>query len=251
MSERIDHLVVLCGGKGSRLHSVIPDIPKALVDVNGQPFLEHLLHFAGQSGFATVTLACGHLSDAIETFVNNRQTDDASPSVKILIEKETTPMGTGGAVLRLLERLPSQFAVCNADTLFDFPIESALEWYTGLQNACGVIAHKGDREQLDAGHIVINSEDQIVDFIEKCELNTKRHTYINSGFYFFDKKLINDFEICACSLEIEILPELARQGVLHCYHKMVKPFHDYGTLERYKKLNDREVKEMEIVNDRN
>lgn len=250
MSKQIDHLVVLCGGKGTRLHSVLPDTPKALVVVNGKPFLEHLLNFAEQSGFTTVTLACGHMSDAITTFVTNRLNAGDSPSVEILIEKESTPMGTGGAILRILECLPSQFAVCNADTLFDFSTEHALQWFANSDNTCAVIAFKSDKIQVDAGRLLVNSRGQVTRFIEKSDIATQATTYINSGFYFFTRKLLKRFETRPCSLELEILPELAKQGDLYCYHQGVNAFHDYGTVDRYEKLKDRNITNMEMVNDR-
>ena len=67
----IDHLVIVAGGKGTRLASLTGDLPKALVRIGGKTILEHQFEMARRAGIQNVTIFAGYQADAIRSFVGD------------------------------------------------------------------------------------------------------------------------------------------------------------------------------------
>src|SRR2546421_11574002 len=88
-------VIILCGGQGTRLASVVTDVPKPLAPVSEKPFLDHLLAFLFQSGVVrSATLAVHHLADRIISYYS-----DHTAPFPLHIVKEDKPLGTGGAIM--------------------------------------------------------------------------------------------------------------------------------------------------------
>ena len=89
----MNEVIILAGGFGTRLQSVVKDLPKCLVEINGKPFLSHLIDFLLNQNFTKFIFAIGYKSDLVEEFViQNYGNLEYSFSV------ETEPLGTGGAI---------------------------------------------------------------------------------------------------------------------------------------------------------
>ena len=106
-------LIVLCGGMGTRLKSVVSDVPKPLAPINGIPFLALLLDNYFSIGFEDVIISAGYKSEMIEEFVNSFY-----PQKRIEVITELEPLGTGGAVRFVCEQNPGdeKYLVVNGDT---------------------------------------------------------------------------------------------------------------------------------------
>ncbi len=113
--------IILAGGKGTRLKSLVSDRPKPLADVNGQPFLSLLMSFLAHQGCKHFVLATGYQRDMIRS----KYAGDYL-GIPISYSEETTPLGTGGAVVNAYKKLKNNnpFLVLNGDTFF--PINIAL-----------------------------------------------------------------------------------------------------------------------------
>lgn len=109
----IEHLVIVAGGKGTRLSREAGDLPKALVTVGGKPVLQHQLEWAAGSGMRHVTIFAGHGAKAIRDFADSGLRFGLS--VRVLVE--SSPLGTAGGVLQSLELLPDEFAVVYGDVM--------------------------------------------------------------------------------------------------------------------------------------
>ena len=104
--------IILAGGLGTRLSSVLSDIPKAMAPVAGQPFLTYLLQFLEAQGLHRVVLAVGYKNDAIRGYFGARY-----GSLDLAYSVEEEPLGTGGAIRRALPLVEEDFAlVLNGDT---------------------------------------------------------------------------------------------------------------------------------------
>ena len=111
--EPIAEAVILCGGLGTRLRSVVSDVPKPMAPIAGRPFLDYVLAYLAAEGVRRVVFAAGYKSDAIQARYGARWGDqDLAYSI------ETEPLGTGGALRQALERLESEAGmVVNGDSL--------------------------------------------------------------------------------------------------------------------------------------
>ncbi|HYC37559.1 MAG TPA: HAD-IIIA family hydrolase [Usitatibacter sp.] len=111
--SRVDHLVIVAGGMGTRLATVHADIPKVLVPIGGKPLLGHHLELARRCGVREVTVFAGHLAEAIARFLG----DGSEFGLHARVRVEETPLGTAGAVLAHLEELPENFIVLYGDVM--------------------------------------------------------------------------------------------------------------------------------------
>jgi histidinol-phosphate phosphatase family protein len=109
----IDHLIIVAGGKGTRLAALVGDRPKVLVPVGGKTILEHQLDVALRAGVRHVTIFAGYMADSIKEFVG----DGSKFGLQVRVEVEQEPLGNAGAVLRSLDSLPKHFFVLYGDVM--------------------------------------------------------------------------------------------------------------------------------------
>src|SRR5450631_695075 len=91
----IREAIILAGGLGTRLKTVVADLPKSLAPVAGKPFLAYLLDYAGQQGIEKFIFALGYKTEQIESFVK-----EYLPAGSYIFSIEDEPLGTGGAIYK-------------------------------------------------------------------------------------------------------------------------------------------------------
>lgn len=123
MSAQVD-VIVLCGGKGTRLANVIGNVPKPLAQVGGSPFLDRLLSWLVASGRVNrFLLAAGHLGDQVRERYSSA---DMGVPVEVLVEEE--PLGTGGAIRNALSVVCTPtFVVVNGDSFTNISLADLLD----------------------------------------------------------------------------------------------------------------------------
>ncbi|MEI6340718.1 MAG: HAD-IIIA family hydrolase [Verrucomicrobiota bacterium] len=109
----VTQLLILAGGKGTRLAAVAGDLPKPLVPVGGRPLLAHHLDLARRHGLRSVRIFAGYRAEQIADFVRNHPV----PGLDVLVTVESEPLGTAGAVIEQMASLEEQFVVLYGDTL--------------------------------------------------------------------------------------------------------------------------------------
>ena len=108
--------IILAGGFGTRLRSVIDELPKPMAPINGKPFLEILLGYLARQGFTRTILSLGYRAEMI---INHFGASFAG--IEVLYEVESTPLGTGGAIKVALKHCRGDAAyVLNGDTFLEF-----------------------------------------------------------------------------------------------------------------------------------
>jgi D-glycero-alpha-D-manno-heptose 1-phosphate guanylyltransferase len=115
VSNATNTAVVLAGGLGTRLRSVVADVPKPMAPIGGRPFLEHLFDYWIGEGISRFVLSLGHRAEIIQ-----RHFGDRYRTASIAYAVEEAPLGTGGGLLGAARsfRATSPFLVLNGDTLF-------------------------------------------------------------------------------------------------------------------------------------
>lgn len=109
--------IVLCGGLGTRLKSVISDIPKPMAPINGKPFLEFIFEYLKKQDIKEVILAVSYKYEIIRAYFKD---EFLGIKIKYSIEKE--PLGTGGAIKQALNSVEKEAFVLNGDTFFDIDL---------------------------------------------------------------------------------------------------------------------------------
>ena len=86
-------VIILAGGFGTRLQSVVKDVPKPMADINGKPFLEYLFQYLHKHNIKSVVLSVGYKQEIIKNHFQNTHKD-----MQVLYSSEDDPLGTGGAI---------------------------------------------------------------------------------------------------------------------------------------------------------
>lgn len=122
--------VVLAGGLGTRLRSVVADVPKPMAPIDGEPFLKHQLDYWIAGGIERFILSVGYRREAIIDYFGHAY---RGAEIDYAIEEE--PLGTGGGVLLALERLDRDepFLLLNGDTFFDVDAATLLSFHRSRQ----------------------------------------------------------------------------------------------------------------------
>jgi D-glycero-alpha-D-manno-heptose 1-phosphate guanylyltransferase len=112
--QRINQAIVLAGGFGTRLQSVLPGVPKPLAPVRGLPFIHYILHWLEESGVERVIACTGYLAERMEAGFRSY-----AGRIEMKFQREDSPLGAGGAIYRALEEAGTDgvFAL-NGDTYF-------------------------------------------------------------------------------------------------------------------------------------
>ena len=182
MRENI--MVIMAGGKGTRLHPQTDDCPKPLLLVRGKPILEHIINRARAQGFRHFVLAVHYLGDLIMDYFGNGQ----AFGVEIEYLRESIPLGTAGA-LGLLQPIPSlPFLVTNGDVMTEVDYAGLLDFHA-LHDATATVGVKLHEWQNPYGVVQTNGL-SIVEYTEKPIISS----YINSGVYAFNPRILEFVE---------------------------------------------------------
>lgn len=150
---RVDHLVIVAGGTGSRLAGIAGNLPKALVPIGGKPVLQHQLELALAAGMRDVTIYAGFLADRILEFAG----DGSRFGLRVRVQVEDEPLGNAGALLRSLDSLPANFLVVYGDVMLAADLRALAARHLEREADLTAFAHPNDHPhdsdllEVDAG----------------------------------------------------------------------------------------------------
>lgn len=172
-SKRPNTMVIMAGGKGTRLRPHTENCPKPMVPVAGKPMLEHIINRASDAGFSRFVLAIHYLGHMIEEHFGNGE----QFGVQIDYLRETEPLGTAGA-LSLLDPIPdAPFVVTNGDVLTDIDYGELLDFHV-RHRALATMAVRAHEWQNPYG-VVLTEGIDIIGMEEKPVVRS----HINAGVY--------------------------------------------------------------------
>lgn len=180
-AQRDNVMVIMAGGKGSRLRPDTDNCPKPLLPIGGKPMLEHIIERAKVSGFRNFVLSVHYLGEMIKMHFG----DGARWGVSISYIEEATPMGTAGGLSLLRDRFSAPFVVTNGDVLTDIDYGQLLEFH---------VSHKAEATMAVRGHEWQNPFGVVhTDGIDIVSLEEKPiiKCHINAGVYALSPSMIN------------------------------------------------------------
>lgn len=183
----MEEAIILAGGKGTRLHSLVSEMPKSMAPINGIPFLSYQLDYLAKHKFKTIYLAVGHLSDKIINFYG-----DSYQGMQLVYSVENEPLGTGGAISKALKlATKNNVLVLNGDTLFYANLEELYHCHTSTESVV-TMALKALSNFNRYGVVQTNEEHQVIAFEEKKQQNQGQ---INGGIYVLNKEKFSQLHI--------------------------------------------------------
>lgn len=217
-------LLVLCGGQGTRLRSVLIDRPKPLAMIGSRPFMDFVLDPFVRQGVRRAVLCTGHLGDQFESWYAEHPCE-----IELVFARETTPLGTAGAIRHAGMWIRGDFfIVANGDSLCGIDLPSLLAAHAE-RRACATVALIHADHRSDVGFVAMDARQRITRFSEK--MPAQRTGYCNAGIYVFNRSAIASIPASRpYSLEADWLPTLLPLGVYGFVSQA--PLYDIGTPER-------------------
>lgn len=195
-------LLVLAGGFGTRLRSIVSDVPKPLAPVSGRPFISYLVNHWVKQGVKEFVFLLHYDAHKFEKVFGIMSSDPKFKGISFKTVIEKVPLGTGGAILNAIHELniSDSFLVANADTWLGTGVQ-----LLSKNHPCALAAvYVPDSERY--GSLLIR-DSQIISFQEKATL--AEGAYVNSGIYHLLPTTFDEFVVgSSFSLEEDVLPGL-------------------------------------------
>jgi dTDP-glucose pyrophosphorylase len=182
-------MVIMAGGKGTRLRPHTEHCPKPMIEVGGKPMLEHIIERAKADGLSNFIISLHYLGEMIETYFGN----GSKWGVQVNYLREVEPLGTAGCLSLINEQPDKPIIVTNGDVLTDIHYNDILEFHQ-RQNATATMAVRQHEIQNQFGVVKVNGVD-IAGFEEKPIYRS----HINAGIYVLNPETLsqlNKNEIC-------------------------------------------------------
>ena len=234
-------VVIMAGGRGTRIAELFPDIPKPLIPVDGMPILEREIRSLASQGFKDLILTVGYLADKIMAYFG----DGSQLGVSIDYFVEETPLGNAGALFQLRDKIGSEpFFLLNADAAFDVDFNRMLAFHKQHGGLVTLFTHPNSHP-YDSGLIIADKEGHVEKWLSKEDERPQWYNNrVNAGLHIIDPSVL---ELSLKNLEIDsntgypkgkvdldrqILKPLCGTGKMFCYDspEYVK---DMGTPERF------------------
>lgn len=240
-------VVIMAGGKGTRISSVASDIPKPMIKIENVPVLEREIECLKNQGFDDIIITVSHLGNIIMNYFGDGS--GCSPvtgkpfGVHIEYYFEREPLGNAGALFKIKDKLTSDFLLLNADAMFDVDFNRFVDFHQKHGGLVTLFTHPNSHP-YDSGLIVADKNDAVVKWLTKEDERPQYYrNRVNAGLHVINPKVLESAAIdidlverdgkpLKIDLDRKLLKPLAGTGEMFCYDspEYVK---DMGTPERY------------------
>lgn len=241
-------VVIMAGGRGTRISSVASDIPKPMIKIDGKPVLEHEILNLREQGFTDIILTVGHLGNIITDYFG----DGSKFGVNIEYYIEETPLGNAGALFKIRDKLTDDFLLLNADAVFDIDFRRFVEFHKSHGGLVTLFTHPNSHP-YDSGIVIADGNGVVLQWLAKEDDRPDYYkNRVNAGLHVISPKVLDiDISTEKVDLDRQVLKPLAGTGKMYVYDspEYVK---DMGTPDRYESVcrdfNDGKVKARNLHN---
>ena len=222
-------VVIMAGGRGTRISELFPDIPKPMIPVCGILVLEREISSLKEQGFTDIILTVGYKAESImQHFGDGRK---YGVQIEYFVEKE--PLGNAGALFRIKDKLTEDFLLLNADAMFNVDFNRFVKFHKAHNGLVTLFTHPNNHP-YDSGLIVANKEKKVEQWLTKEDKRPKYYqNRVNAGLHVINPEAL-DLKVTTDKVDLDrqVLKPLCSSGKIYCYDspEYVK---DMGTPERY------------------
>ena len=223
--------LIMAGGKGTRLAALTKDaIPKPMAELCGLPVIGRAIESLRRNGVEEVFISVGHLADKIKEYVGS----GARFGVRAAYVEEETPLGSGGALYYLKDKVKSDFIVCSGDTVFDIDIRRMVAFHKKKKAAATLFTHPNSHP-YDSDVIVCDRYGRVKNIAKKGEPRDRWYkNNVNAGFFVIAPAALHFFtEPKKVNMEHDFIAALVKNGERVYAYKSPEYIKDVGTPERF------------------
>ena len=224
-------LVILAGGKGTRLKDRLGDLPKPMIPIAGKPLLEHQIELARAHGFNDVVLFVCHGADLIQQHLG----DGSRFGLRIRYIIENEPLGTAGAVLAGFEHLAERFAVMYGDTMVNVDLARFLKAHAESAADATLFVHPNNHP-FDSDLVQTSADNFVTAFHNRPHPPDKFfQNLVNAGLYVIEKHALLPWthDIRPMDFGKDLFPQMLTRGAKLFGYNSPEFIKDIGTPERY------------------
>lgn len=221
-------VVIMAGGKGTRIAQVNATVPKPMIPIEGKPILEYQIEALKKQGYTDIILIVGHMGNVIQKYFG----DGSAFGVQISYIVEEQPLGTAGALYFLKDEIQNDFLLLNGDIIFDVDIQKFLEYHCNQRTAATILTHPNSHP-YDSGIIIADDKNRVTNWLHKEDERLWYKNRVNAGLHMFSPRIFESFhEAKKCDLDRDVLKPLIKEGELSVYDSP-EYIKDMGTPDRY------------------
>ena len=238
--------VITAGGKGTRLSSIANDIPKPMVRIVDKPILQYQIECLKENSINEIYIILGHLGHVIKDYFG----DGSEFGVRIHYIVEEEPLGSGGALFFLRDKIKEDFVFLFGDLMLDVDFQRMALFHKQNKSIITLLSHPNSHP-FDSDLLIVDENNVVLGIDSKRNIrNYNYHNLVNSGVYIVSNRIFDTFFKTCCKTDFEkdvVNLEIPNKDVFS-YHssEYVK---DAGTPDRYYSVCD-DVKNG-IVKDKN
>jgi len=228
--------VILAGGAGTRLRSIVSDRPKSMACFADRPFLDYQIETLRQHGVSEVILCVGYLHEHVERHFG----DGSSRGLRIVYSRERQPLGTGGALRNARTLLRGSFLLLNGDSYLELDVRAFADTHVARRrldrSVVGTLALTRVDDARAYGGVDMDDDRRIVGYREK---SAAAAPWISAGVYALEPGILDTWPAeSVLSLEKELLPDVMQRGGSLIGHPVNGFFVDIGTPEGYARFRE-------------
>ena len=212
-------IVILNGGKGTRVSAISKNNPKCMISFNGKPFINHQIKLLKKMGFKKIFFCLGYKSNIITKYLSSLNFN----GIKIEYSIEKKPLGTGGTVVNSLNKLDKTFFLTYGDSYLKIDYKKILKKFQTYKKSCLMtVVHK--KKVADHKPNIVIKKNAIKSYGYSINSN-----YIDYGALIFKKKIFKEIKIKKFDLANIIADQIEKNDIIS--YKINKKFLQIGSIK--------------------
>ena len=221
-------VVIMAGGKGTRIAEVNAQVPKPMIPIDGKPILEYQIEELKKQGYDDIILIIGHKGVVISDYFGNGR--KYGVDIEYIIEDQ--PLGTAGALYFLKEKITDDFLLLNGDIIFSVDINRFLKYHQEKGTIATILTHPNNHP-YDSGIIIADKDGKVTNWLHKEDSRLWYKNRVNAGLHILSPKIFECFpDMKKRDLDRDILKPLIEKKELSIYDSP-EYIKDMGTPDRY------------------
>ena len=208
LARYVRQAVIMVGGKGTRLRPLTNNCPKPILPILDKPCTEYFIDALAEAGMEEVIMACGYRSEQVRDALG----DGSKQGIKVTYSYEDHPLGTGGALKLIQDKLDDVFIAINGDNFMDIDFNAMAEEHF-RSNADVTISLSTTDNPCEVGIVRLDDDGRILEFKEKPKPEEVFSNILNTGVYVVNKDVLDYVpEDTMYDFSKELFPLLMEKG---------------------------------------